>query len=404
MLTPYAVNRYAPRDVRAGVALCLSGGGFRAALFHLGALRRLNELDVLRNIDTIRSVSGGSTIAAWLAYNHHHWHQGPCAPDVWDREISAPFRTFTSRNLSTPAVLTQFWHWRSNFAIEAFGRACDPLCPMTLGQLPPRPNFQFCATELVGGKQYAFERGGPESGWRVGQAVAISSALPLIFLRPFRDAAQDRIMVDGGVGDNRGIEPVWQTHDTLLVSDGGEVLRAHWSPWFFYGLLRSSQVLLASMQEVQKRWLIGLLSGQLRGAYWSTGSVPAHYRHDPAVPPYGYSESLVRDVIATIRTKYDVFTPDEAAVLENHGYILADIAIRTHASGLVGVNAALHIPHPASMSDAKMREALRESSSSPVMGHGWLPACLRSICGIREPLVPLPAPHSVDVNPSSLPT
>ena len=28
---------------REGVALCLSGGGYRAALFHLGALQRLHE-------------------------------------------------------------------------------------------------------------------------------------------------------------------------------------------------------------------------------------------------------------------------------------------------------------------------------------------------------------------------
>lgn len=39
-----AAARYLPRPKpeRRGVALCLSGGGFRAALFHLGAMRRLN--------------------------------------------------------------------------------------------------------------------------------------------------------------------------------------------------------------------------------------------------------------------------------------------------------------------------------------------------------------------------
>lgn len=42
-----------PRSLRSGVALCLSGGGFRAALFHLGALTRLNELGVLSQIQTI---------------------------------------------------------------------------------------------------------------------------------------------------------------------------------------------------------------------------------------------------------------------------------------------------------------------------------------------------------------
>ena len=52
---------------RSGIALCLSGGGFRAALFHLGALRRLNELGILARLKTITSVSGVSIMAALLA-------------------------------------------------------------------------------------------------------------------------------------------------------------------------------------------------------------------------------------------------------------------------------------------------------------------------------------------------
>ena len=32
----------------AGIALALSGGGFRAVLFHVGVLWRLNQLGVLR--------------------------------------------------------------------------------------------------------------------------------------------------------------------------------------------------------------------------------------------------------------------------------------------------------------------------------------------------------------------
>ncbi|PYO41029.1 MAG: hypothetical protein DMD33_15450 [Gemmatimonadetes bacterium] len=51
----------ADADARSGVGLCLSGGGFRATLFHLGALRRLNELGVISKPDTISSVSGGAS-------------------------------------------------------------------------------------------------------------------------------------------------------------------------------------------------------------------------------------------------------------------------------------------------------------------------------------------------------
>ena len=48
------------------IALCLSGGGYRAMLFHLGALLRLNEFGYLPKINRFSSVSGGSIMAAWL--------------------------------------------------------------------------------------------------------------------------------------------------------------------------------------------------------------------------------------------------------------------------------------------------------------------------------------------------
>jgi len=45
------------------IGLALSGGGFRASLFHIGVFSRLAELDMLKHIDVISSVSGGSIIA-----------------------------------------------------------------------------------------------------------------------------------------------------------------------------------------------------------------------------------------------------------------------------------------------------------------------------------------------------
>src|SRR5438034_11350415 len=55
---------------RPGIALCLSGGGYRAMLFHLGALWRLNELAYLPKLARISSVSGGSIVSGVLG---HRW-------------------------------------------------------------------------------------------------------------------------------------------------------------------------------------------------------------------------------------------------------------------------------------------------------------------------------------------
>ena len=54
---------------RHGIGLCLSGGGFRATLFHAGVIQRLFELGIAGRPDfeTVASVSGGSITAAQWA-------------------------------------------------------------------------------------------------------------------------------------------------------------------------------------------------------------------------------------------------------------------------------------------------------------------------------------------------
>jgi predicted acylesterase/phospholipase RssA len=61
------------RAMTAGkVGLALSGGGFRASLFHIGVLARLAELDVLRHVDVLSCVSGGSIIGAYYYLEVRH--------------------------------------------------------------------------------------------------------------------------------------------------------------------------------------------------------------------------------------------------------------------------------------------------------------------------------------------
>jgi NTE family protein len=48
--------------------LALSGGGSRAAAFHLGCMRALNDRGILDQVRTLSTVSGGSVIGALWAY------------------------------------------------------------------------------------------------------------------------------------------------------------------------------------------------------------------------------------------------------------------------------------------------------------------------------------------------
>lgn len=47
------------------LGLCLSGGGFRAALFHIGTLAVLAERGRLHQVEVLSTVSGGSIIGAY---------------------------------------------------------------------------------------------------------------------------------------------------------------------------------------------------------------------------------------------------------------------------------------------------------------------------------------------------
>src|SRR5262245_62898119 len=102
-----------PEEDEIKVGLALSGGGFRATLFHLGVIWRLNEIGWLRRIDMITSVSGGSIINGMLAarWNSLNWQNipgvGDCATN-FAAEIAAPLRAFCQRAIDVYSVVIGF--------------------------------------------------------------------------------------------------------------------------------------------------------------------------------------------------------------------------------------------------------------------------------------------------------
>ena len=71
----------------AGIGLCLSGGGYRAMLFHIGALWRLYDAGLLGTVKRISSVSGGSITAGLLGLS---WGQLSFRPSAAKRRLRAP--------------------------------------------------------------------------------------------------------------------------------------------------------------------------------------------------------------------------------------------------------------------------------------------------------------------------
>ena len=306
--TPYARLRHAPNADRSGLALCLSGGGFRGALFHLGAVRRLNELGILSTVKTVSAVSGGTTLAAHLVNTFPLWSGRRVDSETWEREIAAPFRQFTSWNLSAWAVLKGWlpWFWSTNAAVECLARTLEKrgLGALKLQDLPDAPWFTFCATDLVSGTQWVFDKTSDDP-WNVATAVAVSSWM----LPPFTGSKLRRIsLADGGVSDYRGVEPVWRTHEFVLVSDGGGAYQPQWGQSLLWSLTRLVGTVSHHAQLFQKRWLLAsLMSGAISGGYWGIDSSPLHYQMDRSKRFLGYSPELARDVIATIRSDFDEY-------------------------------------------------------------------------------------------------
>ena len=57
------------------IGLALSGGGYRAAAYHIGTLRALHKLGILDKVDVISSVSGGSITAAYYALHKDNFDE-----------------------------------------------------------------------------------------------------------------------------------------------------------------------------------------------------------------------------------------------------------------------------------------------------------------------------------------
>jgi hypothetical protein len=89
---PCIKNRWSRRivtgeDVSNLVGVAFSGGGIRSATFNLGVLQRLQELDLLRQVDYLSTVSGGGFIGSWLAGNVRRTRYWMSRLTSWDKSI-----------------------------------------------------------------------------------------------------------------------------------------------------------------------------------------------------------------------------------------------------------------------------------------------------------------------------
>jgi NTE family protein len=365
-----------------GVALCLSGGGYRAMLFHAGCIWRLNEAGLLGVLKRISSVSGGSITAGILGMN---WSalglsaQTPSAtPDMFTELLIGPVRKIASTTIDEAAVLGGIFlpgsisdHIADKYDSLAFHGK-------TLQDLPDdmaAPRFVINATNVQSGVLMRFSKPYMRD-YRVGQAlnpslplaraVAASSAFPPLLSPSEIDVAKygirfepadgtedlnlepyttKLVLSDGGVYDNLGLETAWKRYDTILVSDGG----GHYQPepephhdWARHAY-RVLDLIDSQVRALRTRQLIAFFQQKERkGTYWGIRQGITTYGNPPALPCPADRTML----LAATPTRLQKTDDNLQERLINWGYAICDASLRKFFDS--GLPAPAGFPYPAS--------------------------------------------------------
>src|ERR1700727_3630594 len=138
------------------VGLSLSGGGFRATLFHLGAIRRLNQFGILPKLTTISSVSGGSILNGFLASRL----DTPFSNGItdFDNSTSKKMRQFCSLDIRRWLGLEAVIPGTHNSSGLAKQYDQHLTCGKLLINIPGAPRHIFCSTDLAYGVNWMFKK------------------------------------------------------------------------------------------------------------------------------------------------------------------------------------------------------------------------------------------------------
>jgi NTE family protein len=354
-----------------GVGLCLSGGGFRAMLFHAGSLRRLNEAGYLTKLDRVSSVSGGSIAAGVLALQWHRLEFDEADRAVnFDQEVVERLRSFARRTIDVSAVVAGILLPGSTIN-KRLSRSYRRLFSRhTLADLPDRPEFVFDATNLQSGDLWRFSNR-VEGDWRVGSrqapatelatVVAASSAFPPV-LSPARlsfpagalaDGGDPEVSVapyttrvvlsDGGVYDNLGLQAVWSRYEQVLISDAGGHIANATRPRSFWPLqiLRVLKVIDNQVRDLRKSQAVqSFIDCRRTGTYWG---IRSHVRDFPLDRPIASPSDATVEELAGVPTRLAGIDDRLQERLINWGYVICDTALRSHVEEILPAGA---LPYP----------------------------------------------------------
>jgi len=137
------------------IALCLSGGGYRAMLYHLGTLWYLSDVGYLPKLARISSVSGGSITSGTLAVN---WAKATASPQGFKDNLVTPIRRMASTTIDKKSILGGIFlpGSVSDRIIKNYKKLLFD--DRTLQDFPDSPRFVINATNVQTGSLFRFSK------------------------------------------------------------------------------------------------------------------------------------------------------------------------------------------------------------------------------------------------------
>lgn len=358
------------------IALALSGGGHRAAAFHLGVLSFLAEKKLMESIAVISTTSGGSILAAQLFHQESDKTgsgKTEQAELVWPKSeqflstaLGQAEALIVNESLENNFIKRMFWpnNWckwghRANLMAEVITKRWG--ISTVMSDLPMSPHWVVnSATNITGSRWFVQNAGaGPQMGsddigfsdasdFPIADAVAISAAYPGV-IGPYRLESRDYrwqyanngednqqllqdkkglYLSDGGLYDNLGIEPLFDLEqsslaypgtDFLIVSDAGNGLERQRLAPFWRPLLRTLRLIGVINQQVRALRLRTLLSffkkNPNKGLYIPIGISFDQWQEDP----------VIKD-IPKVLTDYVFLSAAEVLIAKNTPTSLASLS------------------------------------------------------------------------------
>lgn len=369
------------------ISLALSGGGFRAAVYHLGVLTRLARENQLENVGLLSTVSGGSlAIGLVFAVNDFKW---PTSQEYLTRVAPEVRRVLTSFDLQG-ALIRRFF---GTFWTMLETRADDLSLLMQkhwkltlkLNELPPTPRWMINATCYETGKNWRFERQrmgdyifgySNDTDLPLTDALAASAGFPgFIGALEFKTAGKSwfryeqradpfqKILAledeehwvkvpvepkypklhlwDGGAYDNHGLEGIhdfntgWSSRFGFLIASdaAGRAGEEEYRKGIPALLRLSTGIMMSQVRTLRTRAILERLvnhKDEDQGVFLQMGKTVAEMltdaKHKDWLPRFSPGAMAAQDVAsaAGMETTLRKLKPVEYENLYHHGYEVAD--------------------------------------------------------------------------------